>query len=138
MNATAEPTPPAQGPPHDAAAPRPARAQGGWVTMLAGFPGRLGQLLVAPGAALRRIEVEGGGFRDALVLVVLGGIALRFPQLAEALLGLTNPSLGALSRVVAVFSNEARDALLVALPASLVVTALAGRRRDPTIDLDLG
>src|SRR5439155_472688 len=51
---------------------------------------------------------------------------------------LTHASLGALSRVIAVFSNEARDAMLVVLPASLIITVLAGRRRDPSLDLDLG
>jgi thiol-disulfide isomerase/thioredoxin len=105
---------------------------------LAGFPGRLGQILVAPGAALRRIDAQGGGFRDALLLVVLGTIALRLPQLMEALLGLSQLSQGALLRVVAVFSNEARDAALVVIPASLLITVLAGRRRDPSLDLELG
>lgn len=133
MNATADLGSSEPGPP-SSSGPRV-----GFFTMLVGFPGRLGQLLVAPGAALRRIDAGGGGFRDAVVLVVLGAIALRFPQLAEAVLGLLSSfSLGALSRVVAVFSNEARDGMMVALPASLIITVLAGRRRDPANDLELG
>lgn len=108
------------------------------VATLAGFPARFGQLLIAPRAALRRVEKEGGGLRDALILVALGTICLRFPQLAEAVLGLAHPSQGALLRVVAVFSNEARDAALVIIPAALVITLLGGRRRDPTLDLELG
>src|SRR6187399_8843 len=101
------------GRPAEASTPRAA----GLRAVLAGFPGRLGQLLTAPGAALRRVDAEGGGFRDALLLVVLGAVALRFPQLAEAVLGLSQFSQGALLRVVAVFSNEARDAALVVIPA---------------------
>ena len=118
---------------------RPPPAGAGAVAVdAAGFPGRFGQILVAPAAALRRIDGAGGGFRDALVLVVLGTVALRFPQLAEALLGLTQPSQGALLRVVAVFSNEAAMRRWSCIPAALVITVLAGRRRDPSLDLDLG
>jgi cytochrome c biogenesis protein CcmG/thiol:disulfide interchange protein DsbE len=105
---------------------------------LAGLPGRFGQLLVAPRAALRRVEGEGGGLRDALWLVALGAVCLRFPQLAEAVLGLAHVSQGALLRVVGVFSNEARDAALVVIPATLAITILAGRHRDATLDLELG
>src|SRR5581483_977924 len=104
MSATADtsdtPGAPATPEPGPADAARPP----GFFRMLAGFPGRLGQLLIAPQAALRRIDAEGGGFRDAVVLIVLGAVALRFPQLAEAVLGLQNASLGALSRVLAVLS----------------------------------
>ncbi|HET6149134.1 MAG TPA: redoxin domain-containing protein [Polyangia bacterium] len=105
---------------------------------MSSFAGRLGQLLVAPRAAMRRIEVQGGGFRDALILVLLGGICLRFPQLAEAALGLTQPSQGAFLRLIGVFSNEARDAAMIVIPATLALTLLAGRRRDGTLDLELG
>ena len=70
--------------------------------------------------------------------MVLGTICLRFPQLAEALLGLMQPSQGTLLRVVGVFSNEARDAAIVIIPATLAITVLAGRRRDANLDLELG
>lgn len=101
------------------------------------FVGRFGQILVAPRAAMERIEREGGGFRDAVILIALGTVTLRFPQLAEALLGLTQPSRGTLLRVVGVFSNEAREALMI-IPATLGIVLLGGRRRDPNLDLEIG
>ena len=101
------------------------------------FVGRFGQILVAPRSALARIEREGGGFRDALILVVLGAITLRFPQFAEAVLGLTQPSRGTILRVLGVFSNEARDALMI-IPATIGIVVLGGRRRDPNLDLEIG
>jgi thiol-disulfide isomerase/thioredoxin len=101
------------------------------------FVGRFGQILIAPRAAMERIEREGGGFRDAVILIVLGTITLRFPQVAEALLGLTQPSRGTILRVVGVFSNEARDALMI-IPATLGIVLLGGRRRDPNLDLEIG
>ncbi len=102
------------------------------------FAGRLGQILVAPRAALQRIEREGGGFRDALILIAIGAITLRFPQVAEAVLGLSQPSQGTILRVVGVFSNEARDAALAIIPATLGITLLGGRRRDANRDLEIG
>jgi len=106
--------------------------------VLVSFAGRLGQLLVAPKAAMRRIEVEGGGFRDMLILIVLGTICLRFPQLAEAALGLSQPSQGTILRLVGVFSNESREAATVVIPATIALILLAGRHRDATLDLELG
>ena len=101
------------------------------------FVGRLGQILVAPRAAMARIEREGGGFRDALILIALGAVTLRFPQVAEAVLGLTQPSRGTILRVVGVFSNEARDALMI-IPATVGIVLFGGRRRDPNLDLEIG
>jgi thiol-disulfide isomerase/thioredoxin len=101
------------------------------------FVGRLGQILVAPRAAMARIERAGGGFRDALILVALGAVTLRFPQLAEAVLGLTQPSRGSILQVFGVFANEARDALMI-LPATVGIVLVGGRRRDPNLDLEIG
>ena len=102
--------------------------------MLLRFAGRLGQVLIAPRAALRRIEAEGGGFRDALWLVVVGTLCLRFSQFAEALLGLAQPSMATILRVAGVFSNAAREAAMVVIPATIASTVLAGRHRDATLD----
>ena len=55
---------------------------------LRGLPGRLGQTLLAPRAALERVDREAGGVTDALWLVVLASVTFRFPQLLEAVLGL--------------------------------------------------
>ena len=106
--------------------------------MLLSFAGRVGQLLIAPRDGLRRVEARGGGFRDMLILVAVGTVCLRFPQLAEALLGLSQPSQGTVLRVIGVFSNEAREAAMVVIPASLIIILLGGKRRDPTLDLELG
>ncbi|HET6284490.1 MAG TPA: TlpA disulfide reductase family protein [Polyangia bacterium] len=104
-----------------------------------GLPGRVGQLLVAPRAAVARIEAEGGAFRDAVWLTVMGVVGFRFLQLVEALLGLGQPSTGAFMRVLSVFANEINNAAVVVIPAALALTVLAGgRRRDPTQDLELG
>src|SRR5579863_4597831 len=105
---------------------------------LRGLPGRVGQVLLAPRAALERVDREGGGLSDALSLVGLGLVTFRFPQLLEALLGLGEPSLDALLRVVSVAANELVGAAWIVLPAAVVVTLLAGARRDASRDLELG
>ena len=105
---------------------------------LRGLPGRIGQVLLAPRAALARVDREGGGVTDALWLIALATVTFRFPQLFEALLGLSALSLDALLRVVSVAANEIVAAAWVVLPASVVVTLLAGARRDSSRDLELG
>jgi thiol-disulfide isomerase/thioredoxin len=87
---------------------------------------------------MERIDRQGGGFADALWLVALGAVTFRFAQLLEALLGLTEPASGALMRVVAVAANEVQGAAWVVLPAAVLVTLLAGARRDASRDLELG
>jgi thiol-disulfide isomerase/thioredoxin len=98
----------------------------------------VGELLVAPRAAMARIDAEGGGLRDALWLVLLGTLAFRLPQLLQALFGLQEPSLGTVSRVLAVVSNELLPAAWVVIPAAVIVTIAAGARRDASLDLELG
>src|SRR6185503_15494794 len=107
-------------------------------SVLWGLPVRVARLLTAPGETLARIEAEGGGFRDAVALVVVGVVAFRLPDLLQALLALAGPTSGAFLRLVGVFGEEAREAAWVVLPAAVVVTALAGKRRDPSVDLELG
>jgi thiol-disulfide isomerase/thioredoxin len=105
---------------------------------LRGLPRRVGELLVAPRAAMDRIDREGGGLNDALWLVGVGALAFRFAAVAEALLGLAEPSLDAFMRLASVFAREAQGAAWVVLPAAVLVTALAGARRDASRDLELG
>jgi thiol-disulfide isomerase/thioredoxin len=112
-----------------------ALAQGG---SLLGLPGRIGQVCTAPRAAMARIEAQGGGLRDALWLVLFGVLAFRLPELVRMLLAIGGPTSGAALRLVGLFSDEAREAAWVVLPAAVIVTALAGARRDATRDLDLG
>ena len=105
---------------------------------LRGFPARIGQLIVAPGAGVARVEAEGGGLRDALWLVVLGVVTFRLPELTRVLLAAAGPSSGELLRLVGLFGDEARGAAWVVLPAAVIVTLAAGARRDASRDLDLG
>jgi thiol-disulfide isomerase/thioredoxin len=105
---------------------------------LRGLPGRLGQALLAPRAALERVDREGGALTDALWLVALATVTFRFPSLFEALLGLAEPTRDAFLRVVSVAANEMVAAAWVVLPAAVVTTALAGARRDSSRDLELG
>jgi thiol-disulfide isomerase/thioredoxin len=102
------------------------------------FPARIGQLIVAPRAGVARVEAEGGGLRDALWLVVLGVVTFRLPELCRVLFALAGPATGDLMRLVGLFIDETRAAAWVVLPAAVIVTALAGNRRDATRDLDLG
>jgi thiol-disulfide isomerase/thioredoxin len=102
-----------------------------------GFAGRVGQALLAPRAALERVDREGGGLSDAIRLVAIATLTFRFPSLFEAVLGLSEPSMDALLRVVSVAANEVVAAAWFVLPAGVVVTALAGARRDSSRDLDL-
>jgi thiol-disulfide isomerase/thioredoxin len=110
-----------------------AGAAHGWLRL----PARVGQLIAAPGAALGRIEAEGGGLRDAVALVVLGVIAFRLPDLLQMLLAVAEGTSGALARLAGLFANEALEAAWVVLPAAVVITTAAGARRDSTHDLDL-
>jgi thiol-disulfide isomerase/thioredoxin len=105
---------------------------------LRGLLGRVGQILLAPRAALERIDRQGGGLHDAIWLVALATVTFRFPLLFEALLGLSAPSMDALLRVVSVAANEIVAAAWVVLPASVAITLLAGARRDSSRDLELG
>jgi thiol-disulfide isomerase/thioredoxin len=102
------------------------------------FAGRVGEVLVAPRAAFARIDARGGGLRDTLWLVALGVVGFRFPRLLEGLLGLADPGLGALGRVLSVVAGELQQAAWVVIPAALIVTVAAGGKRDPSQDLELG
>jgi thiol-disulfide isomerase/thioredoxin len=102
------------------------------------FAGRIGQLFVSPRAALARIDARGGGLNDALWLVAVGVVAFRFPRLVQAVLGLAELSLGALGQLLGVVAGELQQAAWVVIPAALIITVVAGRRRDPSRDLELG
>ncbi|HEX4403526.1 MAG TPA: redoxin domain-containing protein [Polyangia bacterium] len=117
------------------AVPPPPPIRGGSVF---GLPARVGQILTAPRAAMERIDREGGGLTDALWLVVVGSVTFRIAQLLEAALGATESTSGAFMRVAAVVSNELVGAAWIVLPAAILVTILAGARRDSSRDLELG
>jgi thiol-disulfide isomerase/thioredoxin len=99
-------------------------------------------LLTAPGAALARIDSQGGegggGLQDAIALVVVGVVAFRLPELVQGLLAVAGPTSGAFMRLLGLFADEAREAAWIVLPSAVLVTALAGARRDASRDLELG
>ncbi|HEY0713616.1 MAG TPA: TlpA disulfide reductase family protein [Polyangia bacterium] len=103
------------------------------------LPARLGMALVEPRQALRRVDVVGGGVRDAVWLVVIGIACFRLEDVTRALLGITHLSAGTVIRqMLAVVSFELREAMFVVVPAAVAVTLAAGRgRRDPGRDLEL-
>ncbi|HVY37203.1 MAG TPA: TlpA disulfide reductase family protein [Polyangia bacterium] len=103
-----------------------------------GFPARVGQILVAPRAALARIDATGGGLRDAILLVLLGVVTVRLPELLRAILMVAGPATGAVMRVAGLVIDEVRQGAWIVLPAAIIVTATAGARRDSSRDLDLG
>ena len=105
---------------------------------LRAFPARIGELIVSPRRGLARIEADGGGLRDALGLVVLGVLTFRLPELCRALLAMAGPTSGVFFRLIGLFIDEAREAAWVVLPAAVIITLLAGKRRDASRDLDLG
>ncbi|HVZ74547.1 MAG TPA: TlpA disulfide reductase family protein [Polyangia bacterium] len=105
-------------------------AAGAWL-------GRVGQMLVSPRAALRRVDREGGALRDVLWLVAVAIVTFRFATLLEALLAFTEPASSAFSTLAGVIARELQAAAWVVLPAGVLVTLLAGARRDSTKDLDL-
>ena len=104
------------------------------------LPGRLGMTLIEPRQALLRVEALGGGVRDAGWLVLFGIVCFRVEDVMRALLGITHLSFGTVIRqMLAVVSFEVREAMIVVLPAAVIVTLAAGRdRRDPSRDLELG
>jgi thiol-disulfide isomerase/thioredoxin len=125
-------------PPPDPAAPPAPAPSGKTLGAVFRFAGRLGQMLTTPRAALERVDREGGGLRDAIWLVVLGAVTFRFAQLLEAVLGLGAPTIDAVIGIARVGATEIQDAAWVVLPAAVIITLLAGARRDSSRDLELG
>jgi len=104
------------------------------------FPARMATVLGRPSAGFNEIERLGGGVRDTLWLVVLGTICFRSDSLARHLLALSDVGfLSVLIQLVQPFSAELRAALMVTLPAAVVITLAAGRgKRNFSRDLELG
>jgi hypothetical protein len=102
---------------------------------------RIGTLMVAPGRALADIQArERGGVGDALAILLLGVLCFRLPAVARAVLMVREASLaGTLAQLLGIVGEDLRPALLIALPAGIATTILAGRgRRDPGLDIELG
>jgi thiol-disulfide isomerase/thioredoxin len=97
-------------------------------------------VLAEPARALPVIDRQATGVRDAAWLVLAGIVCFRLEDLMRALLGITHLSFGTVIRqTLAVVSYELREAIVIVLPAAILVTLLAGRgRRDPSRDLELG
>jgi cytochrome c biogenesis protein CcmG, thiol:disulfide interchange protein DsbE len=104
------------------------------------FPARIGMMLAQPRQALLRVDVRGGGVRDAFWLVLAGLLCFRLEDLARAVMAISHLSFtSVLTRTLAVVSAELREAVVIVVAAALVITLVAGRgRRDPSRDLELG
>jgi thiol-disulfide isomerase/thioredoxin len=103
-----------------------------------GLATRVGEILVAPTTALRRVDAGRSAFNDAVALVIIGVVVFRLPELIQAVLAVLGPASGTFARLAGLFAAEVQDAATIVLPAALAVTALAGARRDPSRDLELG
>ncbi len=103
------------------------------------LPARLGMILAEPRRALALVEARATGVRDAGWLVLAGILCFRLEDLMRAMLGITHLSFGTVLRqTLAVVSFEVREAIIVILPAAILLTLAAGRgRRDPGRDLEL-
>lgn len=105
------------------------------------FPTRVGLLLAHPARAMAAmVERKRGGVRDALVLVLVSGVAFRLPDLIRAVRSVSRVSASvALTQLVGVFRAEVVTAAFVVLVAALLVVIFVGRgRRDPSLALELG
>ncbi len=111
-------------------------AEGDLVSSLRRFPRVLGDLLTAPDRALGEIAVaERGGFNVLVIWCLGAAVGLRFMDLADAVVGF---EAGGGLRVVSVLVGELTQAIPVALGAALAIVVLAGSKRDPSVDLELG
>jgi thiol-disulfide isomerase/thioredoxin len=96
----------------------------------------LGDLLAAPRKALSAIEIAGrGGFGVLVTWCVFAAIALRFVNLADAVIGF---QAGGGLRVLSVLVSELTQAIPAALGAAVIIVVLAGAKRDPANDFELG
>jgi len=102
-----------------------------------GLPARIGQLAASPDAALARVDADGGGLRDVLVLVAASVVAFRLPELLQVVLAIVGQTSGAFMRLVGLCGDQARQAAWFVLPAAVAVTVLARKQRDASRDLDL-
>lgn len=92
--------------------------------------------MIAPHRALGEIETaERGGFSVLLTWCLFAAIALRFSNLADAVVGF---EAGGGVRIISVLVGELTEAIPAALIAALAVVVLAGSKRDPAVDLELG
>ncbi|MBC8134121.1 MAG: TlpA family protein disulfide reductase [Deltaproteobacteria bacterium] len=111
-------------------------ASGEFVVHLRDSPRALGDLLAAPTRALRGIETrESGGFWILVAWCLAAAIGLRFTNLADAVVGF---EAGGGLRIVAVLVGELTQAIPAALGAALAIVVLAGAKREPSVDLELG
>jgi thiol-disulfide isomerase/thioredoxin len=101
------------------------------------LPARIGQLATAPDAALARADADGGGLRDALVLVAASVVAFRLPELIQVVLAIAGSTSGAFMRLVGLFADQVRQAAWFVLPAAVALTVAARKQRDASRDLDL-
>ena len=104
-----------------------------------GFIDRVGAALVAPRRALAAAEGGRGGLPDAVLLLVLKLLCFETQALVVGLWSFVAVGPGvALRALVAHVSTALGTDLVLLVAAGAVVTVLAGRRRNPARDFDLG
>lgn len=93
-------------------------------------------LVIHPADPMRRIEARGqGGVNAALGVLLAGAVTFRLRDFVEAWASL---SVGGLPRLLSVPASEVLTALPWVLGFTLVLILFAGRRRRPSVDLELG
>ena len=78
---------------------------------------------------------ESGGFWMLVAWCLAAAVALRFANLADAVVGF---EAGGGLRVLSVLVAELTQAIPAALGAAVIIVALAGAKREPAVDLELG
>src|SRR5262249_33438135 len=104
-----------------------------------GFVDRVGAALVAPRRALATVEGGRGGLPDAVLLLVLKLLSFETQALVVGLWSFVAVGPGVAFRALIAHVSTALGTDLVLLVAGgAAVTVLAGRRRNPSRDFDLG
>ena len=102
------------------------------------LPARIGALLASPSRALADVDRHGGGVRDALWVAVVASLCLRLKDVETAFIGWEAAPVAVLRQVLMVLARELRWPVVLGVAASVLITVLAGKTRDPARDSDLG
>jgi peroxiredoxin len=102
------------------------------------LPARVGALLASPAHALADYDRQGGAVRDAFWVAVLVTVCVRLDDIQRAFIGWDTAPLAVLRPVLMVLAAELRWPVVFAVIAGVAITLLAGNKRDPSRDAELG